>query len=94
MVMDTVREPAVAGMFYPRSSNELGSTIDQLLATAAANVPAKARRPKAIVVPHAGYVYSGPIAATAFARIAPFGASITRVVLLGPAHREFVGGLV
>lgn len=92
--MDTVREPAVAGTFYPGSASELGSLVDRLLAAAAAQVPPNARRPKAIVVPHAGYVYSGPIAATAFARIAPFGASITRVVLIGPAHRVFVPGLV
>jgi MEMO1 family protein len=92
--MDTVREPAVAGLFYPAAPGELGQAVDRLLAAAATQVPVNARRPKALVVPHAGYVYSGPIAATAFARVASFGASITRVVLVGPAHRVFVAGLV
>ena len=92
MLNDTVRTPAVAGTFYPASAAELGSTVDRLLA--AVHVPAGARRPKALIVPHAGYIYSGPIAASAFARVAPFGAEITRVVLIGPAHRVFVQGLV
>lgn len=89
---DTVRAPAVAGTFYPASSSELGATVDRLLA--AVKVPADAPCPKALIVPHAGYVYSGPIAASAFARIAPYAERITRVVLIGPAHRVFVGGLV
>ena len=92
--MDTVREPAVAGTFYPGSPIELASTVDRLLANAVAAVAPGARRPKALIVPHAGYIYSGPIAATAFARVVPFGASITRVVLVGPAHRVFVDRLV
>lgn len=89
---DTVRPPAVAGTFYPASASELGSLVDRML-----SVPAAAptsRCPKALIVPHAGYVYSGPIAASAFARIAPFSDRITRVVLIGPAHRVFVEGLV
>jgi len=61
---------------------------------AAVSAPASNRCPKALIVPHAGYVYSGPIAASAFARVAPFGDRITRVVLIGPAHRVFVAGLV
>lgn len=92
VVADTVREPAVAGTFYPGGQAELAALVDRLVAGVA--VPPNARRPKALIVPHAGYVYSGPVAATAFARIAPFGTSITRVVLVGPAHRVFVQGLV
>jgi MEMO1 family protein len=92
VVADTVREPAVAGTFYPSGQDELAALVDRLVAGVA--VPPNARRPKALIVPHAGYVYSGPIAASAFARIVPFGASITRVVLVGPAHRVFVQGLV
>lgn len=91
-VSETVRAPAVAGTFYPGSAAELGSTVDRLLAAAA--VPPNAACPKALIVPHAGYVYSGPIAASAFARVKPFGDRITRVVLIGPAHRVFVDGLV
>jgi MEMO1 family protein len=91
-VTDTVRAPAVAGSFYPGSASELGTTVDRLLAavTVAPNAPC----PKALIVPHAGYVYSGPIAASAFARVKPYGDRITRVVLIGPAHRVFVEGLV
>lgn len=92
MVNDTVRSPAVAGTFYPGSAAELRALIDRLLG--AVSVPGSARCPKALIVPHAGYVYSGPIAASAFARVAPHGDRITRVVLLGPAHRVFVAGLV
>jgi hypothetical protein len=50
--------------------------------------------PKALIVPHAGYLYSGSIAASAFARIAEHGARLRRVVVVGPAHRVFVDGLV
>jgi hypothetical protein len=86
----TVRVPAVAGTFYPASPGELGDLVDRMLA--AVRVPA-GPCPKALIVPHAGYVYSGPIAATAFARVAPYGDRITRVVMIGPAHRVFVDGL-
>jgi AmmeMemoRadiSam system protein B len=86
-----IRPPAVAGTFYPAAPALLGALVDQLLA--AVVVPPGAPCPKAIVVPHAGYVYSGPIAATAFARLAPFGDRIERVVLVGPAHRALVHGL-
>lgn len=92
MVNDTIRPPAVAGSFYPAGASELAALVDRLLADV--TVPPGARRPKALIVPHAGYIYSGPIAASAFARIAPFGESIERVVLVGPAHRVFVQGLV
>ena len=87
---DSVRPPAVAGTFYPGSAVELQATVDGLLGVA--DAPA-GPCPKALIVPHAGYVYSGPIAASAFARIAPYGERIKRVVLLGPAHRVFVDGL-
>ena len=49
--------------------------------------------PKAVIVPHAGYVYSGPVAAAAYALLAPARGVITRVVLLGPAHRVGFSGL-
>ncbi len=87
--MQTVRPPAVAGRFYPGSPTELADTVDELLAAAKHGE----RFPKALIVPHAGYVYSGPIAATAFAQIAPRASQITRVILIGPAHRELVDGL-
>ncbi len=55
--------------------------------------PANASAPKAIIVPHAGYVYSGPIAASAYARLAPERDTIERVVMLGPSHRASFKGL-
>jgi MEMO1 family protein len=87
-----VRAPAVAGFFYPEDPTELRAAVDACLAAAPpprAGEPA----PKALIVPHAGYVYSGPVAASAYARIARHAASIRRVVLLGPAHRVFLRGL-
>ena len=60
---------------------------------AAAEAPADAAAPKALIAPHAGYVYSGPTAGVAYARIAPARERIERVVLLGPAHRVPVAGL-
>lgn len=86
-----VRPPAVAGMFYPGDPGRLAADISKLLA--AVDVPASERLPKAIVVPHAGYVYSGPVAASAFARLRQARDQIRRVVLLGPAHRVAVRGL-
>ncbi len=87
--MAQIREPAVAGMFYPDDPVLLQQQIDQLLATdTAATEP-----PKALIVPHAGYIYSGPVAASAYAQLAPVRHRIRRVVLLGPAHRVAFNGL-
>jgi AmmeMemoRadiSam system protein B len=81
----------VAGFFYPEDPAELSAQIDGMLAAAA---PAPGQRaPKALVVPHAGTVYSGPIAASAYARLAPLAGRVLRVVLLGPAHRVWLRGL-
>lgn len=88
--MNAVRKPAVAGYFYPAEASELRNEIGRLLA-AAPQIAAPA--PKALIVPHAGYVYSGPIAAQAYARLARTAGRIRRVVLLGPAHRVAVRGL-
>jgi AmmeMemoRadiSam system protein B len=89
---EVIRKAAVAGTFYPGSALELGAVVESLLAGAR---PAHGGRcPKAVVAPHAGYVYSGAIAASAFALFAPFAASIERVVVIGPAHRAYVDGLV
>ena len=85
-----VRPAAVAGAFYPGRAAPLATTVDQALAAAAAPHPAHPVAPKALIVPHAGYVYSGPVAATAYARIVPWRDQISRVVLLGPAHRVAV----
>ena len=87
--MTTVRNPAVAGMFYPANPAELKATINGYLGAAKTSGPV----PKAIIAPHAGFVYSGSVAASAYARIAPARDTITRVILLGPAHRVAVAGL-
>jgi MEMO1 family protein len=84
----TTRVPAVAGTFYPASPEALLTLVDGLIAAAKGFT----RSPKALVVPHAGYVYSGPIAASGFARVD--GTHIDRVVLMGPAHRVAVRGMV
>src|SRR5690606_28841896 len=88
-VSGSVRPPAVAGQFYPRSPTDLRSMLARLLAAA----PAGGDVPKALIVPHAGYVYSGPIAATAYASLAAARGRIRRVILLGPAHRVGFRGL-
>lgn len=84
-----VRPPAVAGMFYPDDPVELTASLAAMLAEA--HPPAL--RPKAMIVPHAGYIYSGPIAAQAYALLKPLREVIRRVVLFGPAHRAYVKGL-
>lgn len=85
----TLRPPAVAGMFYPQSPAALGREVANLLAHAKAP-PLTA---KALVAPHAGYVYSGATAAAVYASLTPRRAVIRRVVLLGPTHRVAVRGL-
>jgi AmmeMemoRadiSam system protein B/AmmeMemoRadiSam system protein A len=87
------RTPAVAGAFYPREPGELARTVDGMLAEAGRALPQDARIPKAIIAPHAGYIYSGPIAASVYVRLAPLAGKVRRVVLLGPAHRVAIHGL-
>lgn len=90
MEAQVVREPVVAGIFYPEDPATLQAQVDALLRDARS--PALA--PKALIVPHAGYPYSGAVAAHGFASIgASAWAGIERVVLLGPAHLAPVPGL-
>jgi hypothetical protein len=89
--MTTIRPPAVAGTFYPGGAAVLTRNIAEMLAhPEGATLP---RAPKALIVPHAGYVYSGPIAASAYAQLEPLRDQISRVVLLGPAHFVPIRGL-
>lgn len=87
--MSAIRPPAVAGMFYPADAAGLAREVHDFLK--------HARKfdliPKALIVPHAGYIYSGAIAATAYATLPPIAETIHRVVLLGPTHRVAVRGL-
>lgn len=89
--MTHIRPAAVAGMFYPGEPAELRHTVTALLSGAKRGEPLRAI--KALIVPHAGYVYSGPVAASAYAQLADRRDSIRRVVLLGPTHRVWVRGL-
>lgn len=88
---DFTRPPAVAGLFYPADATALARTISDLLA--AASTGSVGRPPKAIIAPHAGYIYSGPTAARAYALLQPLRDRIRRVVLLGPTHRVAIRGL-
>lgn len=90
--MSAVRAPAVAGMFYPDAPGVLGAEVRGYLGEVLPAVK-RAPQPKALIVPHAGYVYSGAIAAAAYARLADRFDGIRRVVLLGPAHRVRLRGL-
>jgi MEMO1 family protein len=87
--MENVRKSAVAGLFYPGDARQLSATIQSYLDAARTSGPA----PKAIIAPHAGYVYSGPVAASAYARLIEDRERIRQVVLLGPAHRVPFDGL-
>lgn len=78
-----IRRPAVAGSFYPENPLRLRATVERFLREAR---PSSVADPKAVVAPHAGYIYSGPIAGSAFAALARDRERIRRVVVLGPSH--------
>jgi AmmeMemoRadiSam system protein B len=87
-----VRPAAVAGAFYPAEPRLLRAAIQHSFDDARGQ-PTGSPAPRAIVAPHAGYIYSGPVAASAYLRIAPGRATIRRVVLLGPSHRVPLRGM-
>ena len=86
----SIREAAVAGLFYEADPDRLKAQVSGFLSSSLA--PAVAR-PKVLVVPHAGYVYSGSTAASAYGLLEPLRDEIRRVVLLGPAHRVYLQGM-
>ena len=88
-VMHT-RNPAVAGMFYPGDARRLTATVDAFLADARSPQRGAA---KAIIAPHAGYRYSGPIAGSAYHALLPRAESVGRVVLIGPSHHVSFPGV-
>jgi AmmeMemoRadiSam system protein B/AmmeMemoRadiSam system protein A len=90
--MGSIRPAAVAGMFYPGEAHSLAAEVDDLLGSVAQATP-RLGYPKVLVVPHAGYLYSGPVAARAYDELAAARGAVRRVVLLGPAHRVAVRGL-
>ena len=87
--MPATRRTAVAGRFYPGEATALAAEVAAYLAEAK---PSRAVAPKAIIAPHAGYMYSGAIAGSIYARLAPLAGRVARVVLAGPAHRIYVRG--
>jgi AmmeMemoRadiSam system protein B len=87
--MPAVRPPAVAGMFYPADPRQLAHDVQKFLREA----QPRALNPKVLVCPHAGYIYSGAIAASAYAVLHDIAPHIRRVVLLGPTHRIAIHGL-
>jgi AmmeMemoRadiSam system protein B len=89
--VSSIRPAAVAGTFYPGDPAALAAEVAAYLAEAD-GAAGGASTPKAIIAPHAGYMYSGPIAARAYARVAPLRGKVRRVVLAGPAHRVPVRG--
>lgn len=89
MAQQTIRHPAVAGSFYPADPERLKTMIAHFFD----EVEETPQAPKAIIAPHAGYVYSGPVAATAYARLRSVAGQIDKVVLIGPSHRVGFRGL-
>src|SRR6266404_8105825 len=85
-----VRPAACAGRFFPANPAELVATVQGLLAAAPI---ADGSAPEAVIVPHAGYVYSGMVAASAYARLAQARDVTRRVVLVGPSHYANLSGL-
>ncbi|NIL94488.1 MAG: AmmeMemoRadiSam system protein B [Woeseiaceae bacterium] len=88
--MNAIREPAVAGSFYPSAAGELTDTVAALLDGVSDHT---GRAPKALIVPHAGYIYSGPTAAAGYSRLQSCDDRYERVVLIGPCHQVAVSGL-
>ncbi|MBX6324027.1 MAG: AmmeMemoRadiSam system protein B, partial [Rhodospirillaceae bacterium] len=90
--MSAVRPPAHAGRFYPHDPTTLRTIVAGLVEQARPRPPDEAV-PRAIIVPHAGYAYSGAVAARGHATLAPAAGRLRRVVLLGPAHYVWVRGV-
>lgn len=94
LTMTRIRMPAIAGSFYSDTPHLLSHDVDTFLAEA---IPQQAKPietcPKALIIPHAGYIYSGAIAAQAYREWLPYRDSIQRIVLLGPAHRVYFKGI-
>jgi len=87
--MSQVRTAAVAGQFYPGDRTRLQREVEALLNAARTDAPC----PKALIAPHAGYIYSGSVAARGYARVRNGADRISRVVLLGPSHRVGFRGI-
>jgi len=87
-----VRPPAVASLFYPADARSLAEEVASYL-DQTEEAPLAPGFPKAVIVPHAGFIYSGPVAASAYDQLRPARGIVRRVVILGPCHRVPVHGL-
>jgi len=87
--MAHIRHPAVAGTFYSANRDELARRVSRFLDQATSDGAV----PKAVIAPHAGYMYSGPVAATAYRLLSPARGTVRRVVLIGPSHQIPLRGL-
>ncbi len=85
-----IRPPAVAGLFYPGNRSQLRDAVSDYLGQAPWS---KGPAPKALIVPHAGYIYSGATAAAAYTRVADRRRDIRRIVLIGPSHHVYLRGM-
>ena len=85
----SIRPTAVAGSFYPKQASELNTLLDKYLSLETVKIAS----PKAIIAPHAGYIYSGETAASIYSNIEQIKDKVRRVVLLGPTHRVYVKGI-
>jgi MEMO1 family protein len=90
--MERIRRAAVAGTFYPGDPRQLAAEVEELL-DGVEQLEPRMGYPKALIVPHAGYIYSGPVAAAAYDELSAARGIVKRVVLLGPVHRVAVRGL-
>ena len=88
----STRPPAVAGMFYPGNANELRHDVTAYIEACPPRA-AVTHAPKALIVPHAGYQYSGPVAGHAYRRLRDWSSGIRHVVMIGPSHRVPIRGL-
>ncbi|MBT3345210.1 MAG: AmmeMemoRadiSam system protein B [Gemmatimonadetes bacterium] len=98
---EVIRPAAVAGRFYAENRQQLSSAVTSYLSDGAAGTrtglqgqPLPVGRVKALICPHAGYIFSGPVAGSAYAALGADATAIRRVVVIGPAHRVEVRGLV
>jgi AmmeMemoRadiSam system protein B len=88
--MPKVQPPVVAGSFYPADPAELRAQLHSFFASAK---PESVAAPKALIAPHAGYIYSGPVAANAYVQLTSSAEKISRVVILAPSHRVHFFGI-
>jgi AmmeMemoRadiSam system protein B len=83
---DSIRKPAVAGQFYTDNPSELKKDVEGYIAKGPKNKP----HPKILISPHAGFVFSGPVAGMGYATIDK---NSTTVIVIGPSHHEWFNGI-